>query len=262
LFQGQELQVENNLNLYLFDLRVYDPIIARWLQVDPFDEYSSSYLAMGNNPLKYIDPTGGETEGPQGPESNKDVDRSKNDEQSKAKPRERKGIIGLISSLIDPSWVKKSDGNYVKTLEHKGNLNQPSVTVNVENSITISQEQVPITDKTISYRAKYDPGNNTKELKMKVNSSYRMRDFEVSRGNENIYSNSNALREFDTPKIKHKRSKTYSISYKVRYLPYDNTGAAMGVVLLRTTLTVQRKIKINRALLQYSGMKKVGPISN
>ncbi len=60
-YSSKELDVENNLNWYYFGARYYDPEIGRWLSVDPMAHkfpYSSSYVAMNNNPLRYIDPNG------------------------------------------------------------------------------------------------------------------------------------------------------------------------------------------------------------
>jgi RHS repeat-associated protein len=42
-----------------FELRQYDPVTGRWMTTDPFAQYHSPYLAMGNNPINMIDPTGG-----------------------------------------------------------------------------------------------------------------------------------------------------------------------------------------------------------
>jgi RHS repeat-associated protein len=45
-----------------FDLRTYDPQIGRWLSIDPYDEFTSGYIGMGNNPVNKVDPTGGFTD--------------------------------------------------------------------------------------------------------------------------------------------------------------------------------------------------------
>jgi hypothetical protein len=37
--------------------------LGRWLSVDPYGQYDSPYLGMGNNPINLIDPDGGWTEG-------------------------------------------------------------------------------------------------------------------------------------------------------------------------------------------------------
>ncbi|MEM6814947.1 MAG: RHS repeat-associated core domain-containing protein [Bacteroidota bacterium] len=50
---------ERGLECNHFELRMYDPLIGRWLQVDPYGQYASSYLGMGNNPINRVDPDGG-----------------------------------------------------------------------------------------------------------------------------------------------------------------------------------------------------------
>jgi hypothetical protein len=40
-------------------LRSYDPQLGRFLQWDPYDEFSSGYIGMGNDPANLLDPTGG-----------------------------------------------------------------------------------------------------------------------------------------------------------------------------------------------------------
>ncbi|AZQ62564.1 hypothetical protein EI427_10050 [Flammeovirga pectinis] len=37
---------------------MYDPVIGRWMSVDPARQYASGYLAMRNNPILYYDPNG------------------------------------------------------------------------------------------------------------------------------------------------------------------------------------------------------------
>ncbi|MEO6521022.1 MAG: DUF6443 domain-containing protein [Mucilaginibacter sp.] len=59
LFNGKEFLEE--LKLYDFGARIYDPVIARWNMIDPLAEkYSglSPYIFAGNNPVKKIDPNG------------------------------------------------------------------------------------------------------------------------------------------------------------------------------------------------------------
>ena len=34
-------------------------MVGRWLSVDPYRQYASPYLGMGNNPVNGIDPYGG-----------------------------------------------------------------------------------------------------------------------------------------------------------------------------------------------------------
>jgi RHS repeat-associated protein len=42
-----------------FELRMYDGKIGRWLSTDPYAQYDSPYLGMGNNPVNSFDPDGG-----------------------------------------------------------------------------------------------------------------------------------------------------------------------------------------------------------
>jgi RHS repeat-associated protein len=65
LYNGKELQDESlggvNLDWYDFNLRYYDPKIARWTTVDPkAEKYRrwSPYNYCINNPIKYFDPNG------------------------------------------------------------------------------------------------------------------------------------------------------------------------------------------------------------
>ena len=61
-YQGQELDEETGK--VAFELRLYDPRINRWLTTDPKREFSSPYLAMGNNWVNLVDPDGGSTAEP------------------------------------------------------------------------------------------------------------------------------------------------------------------------------------------------------
>ncbi|WP_347922487.1 RHS repeat-associated core domain-containing protein [Pontimicrobium sp. SW4] len=65
-YQGQEKDRETGKNA--FTLRLYDARINRWIAPDPYGEFFSPYLAMGNNWLNRIDPTGGMTDCPDCPD--------------------------------------------------------------------------------------------------------------------------------------------------------------------------------------------------
>ena len=56
-YQGQEKDPETGWEA--FELRMYDGRVGRWMTTDPYGQYHSPYLAMGNNPLNMIDPDGG-----------------------------------------------------------------------------------------------------------------------------------------------------------------------------------------------------------
>ncbi|CAL2083746.1 RHS repeat-associated core domain-containing protein [Tenacibaculum sp. 190524A05c] len=56
-FQGQEKDQETGMEA--FELRLWDARIGRWLTTDPYGQFQSPYLGMGNNPISQIDPDGG-----------------------------------------------------------------------------------------------------------------------------------------------------------------------------------------------------------
>ena len=56
-YQGQEKDPETGKEA--FQLRLWDSRIGRWLTTDPYGQFSSPYLGMGNNPMNGIDPDGG-----------------------------------------------------------------------------------------------------------------------------------------------------------------------------------------------------------
>ena len=55
-YQGQEKDPETGKEA--FQLRLWDSRIGRWLTTDPAGQYHSPYMAMGNNPLRMVDPDG------------------------------------------------------------------------------------------------------------------------------------------------------------------------------------------------------------
>ena len=63
LFNGKELDTETGL--YYYGARYYDPRVSLWLNVDPLAEkypHVSPYTYTLNNPIKFIDPDGRESE--------------------------------------------------------------------------------------------------------------------------------------------------------------------------------------------------------
>ncbi len=50
---------EDGIKANSFQLRLYNPRLGRWLSPDPYGQYVSPYLAMGNNPTNSVDPDGG-----------------------------------------------------------------------------------------------------------------------------------------------------------------------------------------------------------
>jgi RHS repeat-associated protein len=63
-YQGQEKDPETGWEA--FELRMYDGRVGRWMTTDPYSQYHSPYLAMGNNPINLVDPDGGFTASPLG----------------------------------------------------------------------------------------------------------------------------------------------------------------------------------------------------
>jgi len=58
-YQGQYAERDPEAATSHFQLRDYDPVIGRWLGIDPMRQGSSPFIGMGNNPVNVTDPTGG-----------------------------------------------------------------------------------------------------------------------------------------------------------------------------------------------------------
>ena len=50
--------ISTGLEMFDFGSRFYDPQIGRWHTPDPAEQFANPYLAMGNNPVMYVDPDG------------------------------------------------------------------------------------------------------------------------------------------------------------------------------------------------------------
>jgi uncharacterized protein (TIGR02594 family) len=55
-YNGKE--IDKDLNWYHYGARFYDPTVGRWWVTDALDEYYSTYIYVGNNPVNLIDPDG------------------------------------------------------------------------------------------------------------------------------------------------------------------------------------------------------------
>ncbi|MCF2875149.1 MULTISPECIES: RHS repeat domain-containing protein [unclassified Tenacibaculum] len=58
-YQGEYAETDPETGKPAFQLRLYDPRINRWISPDPYGQYDSPYLAMGNKPHLLVDPDGG-----------------------------------------------------------------------------------------------------------------------------------------------------------------------------------------------------------
>jgi len=63
-YQGEFAETDPETGKPMFQLRLYDQRINRWLSPDPYGQYASPYLSMGNNWINRIDPDGGYDEPP------------------------------------------------------------------------------------------------------------------------------------------------------------------------------------------------------
>jgi RHS repeat-associated protein len=66
-YQGQFSEKDPINGWNQFELRNYDPRFGRWNSADPYGQYASPYVGMGNNPFSFVDPDGGFTSGPRYP---------------------------------------------------------------------------------------------------------------------------------------------------------------------------------------------------
>ncbi len=57
--QGEYSEKDEETQWNAFQLRQFDPVIGRWTTTDPYGQYPSPYLGMGNNPMMRLDPDGG-----------------------------------------------------------------------------------------------------------------------------------------------------------------------------------------------------------
>ena len=63
-YNGKEYEQGIGIDLYEMDWRSYDPVIGRWLAMDPVIHFSMSpYTAFDNNPIFWSDPSGRNSDG-------------------------------------------------------------------------------------------------------------------------------------------------------------------------------------------------------
>jgi RHS repeat-associated protein len=59
LYQGAYSELDDDIGWHDFMLRNYDAQIGRWVQQDPYQEFASGYVGMGDDPINLTDPSGG-----------------------------------------------------------------------------------------------------------------------------------------------------------------------------------------------------------
>ena len=57
-YQGQFAEKDEETGWSHFEAREYDPVIGRWMSVDPSRQFYSPFLGMGNSPTNGVDPDG------------------------------------------------------------------------------------------------------------------------------------------------------------------------------------------------------------
>jgi RHS repeat-associated protein len=58
-YQGQYSEKDKETGFNFFDLRMYNARIGRTISPDPYGQFASPYMWVGNNPVSGTDPTGG-----------------------------------------------------------------------------------------------------------------------------------------------------------------------------------------------------------
>jgi RHS repeat-associated protein len=59
LYQGAYAELDEDIGWTDFALRNYDAQIGRWVQQDPYQQFASPYVGIGNDPINFTDPSGG-----------------------------------------------------------------------------------------------------------------------------------------------------------------------------------------------------------
>jgi len=65
-YQGEYSEKDEETGLNAFQLRMYDSRINRWISPDPYGQFHSPYMSMGNNWTGFVDPDGGLCQDAQG----------------------------------------------------------------------------------------------------------------------------------------------------------------------------------------------------
>ncbi len=149
-YNGKELDQMHGLNLYDYSARYYESAIGRFTSIDPHAEnyYSwSPYVYVGNNPLKYIDPTG--------------MDWYLNEQTGETYYNSK--ITDNTTSYKDQTYTRIGDNNMFgdmgKTSEQYNNYNQ-SVALANDNGYNINPIQQVVHEKSSEQIYKTGPKND------------------------------------------------------------------------------------------------------
>ncbi len=106
-FTGKEL---DNSDFYYYGARYYDPVMGRFISVDPLEDGLNWYAYCNNNPVVYIDPTGLWAMGCIGIGTIGSISNSIGNSTS--------GVTSGISSDPSGSTGGPSSSNYKKTIDN------------------------------------------------------------------------------------------------------------------------------------------------